>query len=74
MTRYVRIRVDSTVPPGVFEISGVRLVPGPLSDEQLGREIRTTHIRVHDTDYADVARAQLATEPDIEILEEDTPA
>lgn len=54
LPRLVRIVTDERVPPGEFHVGGVRVV-NPRTDEDLGRELRTTEVRVH----GDAERAQI---------------
>lgn len=46
MTELVRVIVDPDVPPGEIHFGGARVLPGPVDDETLGRELRTREVRV----------------------------
>lgn len=43
---YVKLVVDLRVPIGEVWVGGVQVLPGPVSDEDLGRGIRTKVVRV----------------------------
>lgn len=45
--RLIRIVIDESVEPNHYVIGGVRVV-NPRTDEELGRELRTTEVRVPD--------------------------
>lgn len=46
--KLIRGIVVDSVPPGKFEVGGVRIVDG--DDETLGRELRTTEVRCHSSE------------------------
>lgn len=62
MNKLVRIVEGASVPIGFYSIGGARIVQ-PLSDEELGRELRTVEVRCHDASMA-AAMAKIVNQTD----------
>lgn len=66
--RLVRIIIDSSVAPGAFHIGGTRVVDAP--DGELGRELRTTEVRVNGAKEVGTLRWQVARSDELELTED----
>jgi hypothetical protein len=53
MSKLVRVIMDPSVNPGLFLIGGTRVLGlDDMSDERIGRELRTVQVRCHGKDDA----------------------
>lgn len=66
MNRLIRIVIDPQIQPGQYLVGGVRLVV-PGNDRNLGRELRTTEVRVHSAREAEVLRSTVRRTEGVEL-------
>jgi hypothetical protein len=66
--RLVHIVIDpEKVAQGSYAVGGVKILDGTATDEDIGRGLRTTVVRVHDEDGAEEIRQIVALDDNLEL-------
>lgn len=71
MTRLVHIVIDpEKVAPGEFAVGGIKIMKGTATDEDIGRGLRTTVVRVHNEEGAQEIHDLVAANDDLELADD----